>query len=67
VLTEIYFVKKSKQHGTRRMTSMKSFIIHILFLILLVWPTRQIWYGHAAHVETGEMDTIFWSEKLKEK
>jgi hypothetical protein len=27
----------------------------------------QIWYGHAAHVEKGEMDTMFWSEKLQGK
>jgi hypothetical protein len=62
---EIHFVKKGKQQGTRKITHMNSFIIHILFIILLVRPTTQIWCGHVAHVEKEEMDTIFWSEKLE--
>lgn len=57
--------KRGSKMGLEKLHIWRASLIHILFLVLLVWPTTQIWYGHAAHVEKGEMHTIFWSQKLK--
>ena len=63
---EYILSKRGSKMGLEELHIIRNFITHIL-LILLVWLTMQIWYGHAAHVEKGEMDTMFWSEKLQGK
>lgn len=38
---EIHFVKNRKQLGTRKITHVKSFLIHILFLVRIVSVTNK--------------------------